>query len=286
MDIELPRRRRSRFAASILIITTVLFGAFVASVQREPVDGIGYVGIIGAEGESSTLDTKSSRNESDSSPSGRISGSLVDEDGLPVSELQVELIPSGKTGDSEWSGRQSAWSDRFGEYVFKSVPPGEYFVGVHIEEAPDGRLPYETAYYPGERARADAQKVHVADGDRVALQWMRLHRIETVTIPVSLRWRDDQIVERGNLLFNNLSYPHSAPVGGFAPQIDNGEGVFILPEGFEYIARGKVDCDSGSQIQTIESRPIQQFIVSRDEHPEKLTFVIPSPSCTLWKPTP
>jgi hypothetical protein len=115
---------------------------------------------------------------------------------------------------------------------------------------------------------------------------MRLQAIETIAIAISVRWQDGQTVERGNLLFNNSSYPRSAPVGGYAPQFENGEGSILLPTGFEYLARAKVDCDAGTTIKTIESMPIQRFRLDKDYRAERLTFIIPTAKCELWTPHP
>jgi len=210
----------------------------------------------------------------------------MDEEGKPVQGLEVSLIPADKAGDAQWSATQHAWSDKSGEYRFENISAGDYFVAVHANDAPDGQHPFATAYYPGVTTELDAQRVYVGESGDIFLKWMRLRRIKVVVIPIRFQWQDGQAVERGNLLFNNLSYPHSAPVGGFAPEIDNGVGAITLPTGFEYNARAKVDCDAGSKIETIESRPIQRFSVYGNEHPENLTFIIASMSCKLWRPAP
>lgn len=284
MDRETRTRRISRLIATLVVIATILASVYGALPSRRTSLSSGYINEFPGNGLVRSSGSGITSGESEKASEPVVHGSLIDDEGKPVQGLEVELIPADKKADNEWYGSQSAWSDRSGEYEFKNLPSGEYFVGVHHNEAPDGEHPFQTVYYPGVSAQADAQKIYVGMGDRVSLQWMRLRRIKVVAIPISFQWQDGQAVERGNLLFNNLSYPHSAPVGGFAPEIDKGEGAIILPEGFEYTARAKVDCDAGSKIETIESRPIQRFKVDGNEHPEKLTFVIPASSCKLWRP--
>ena len=113
---------------------------------------------------------------------------------------------------------------------------------------------------------------------------MRLQRLETATIKVHVVWQDGSRVERSNLLFHNLSYPHQAVIGDEAPFISDGELQFVVPKGFEYYARAKVDCDAGEKIQTIESRPVQRVKVVDGFTPEEMTFVIPSLPCKFWEP--
>ena len=281
------RHRVPRLLASILMVAATVLGVYEGPSGNQARRTSGFIDTLPGSGVIGLPTSGASGIEDSADRGGRIHGSLIDEDGLAVGGIEVELIPSGQSElEEEWGRRQSVWSSKSGEYEFRNVPQGEYFVGVHVKEAPDGKLPFQTAYYPGTSQQAEAQKVYVAENDHVSLQWIRLQGIETIAIPISLRWRDGEKVERGNLLFNNLSYPDSAPVGGFAPQIDNGEGTITLPLGFQYRARAKVDCDTGSKIETIESRPVQTFLVNENQHPEKLVFVIPSLKCELWRPRP
>lgn len=92
--------------------------------------------------------------------------------------------------------------------------------------------------------------------------------------------------ERSNLLFHNLSYPNSAVIGDVAPFVSRGRGQIILPRGFEYYARAKVDCDAGTQIETRESRPVQRIRIDETLVPRELTFIIPGPPCIFWIPRP
>jgi hypothetical protein len=279
--------RASQITAILVLIAAIVAGGYGTLAPRWAAPISGYFDV--RPGSSLTNNTSSDRPnvESDQTPQGAVLGSLVDEDGQPVRGLEVEMIPVDKSAEGQRSyGKQRAWSDKSGEYEFKNTPPGEYVVGVHIDEAPDGEHPFATAYYPGVDAQADAQKIYVAPDDRVSLQWMRLRTIETLKVAISVRWQDGQTVERGNLLFGNSSYPYSAPVGGYAPEFENGEGSILLPTGFEYLARAKVDCDAGTTIKTIESRPIQRLQLDGNYLAEGLTFIIPSAKCKLWTPPP
>jgi hypothetical protein len=174
--------------------------------------------------------------------------------------------------------------EQFRRISFKNVQLGEYFVGIYINDAPDGEHPFAATYYPGVATDMDAERVYVGESGDVLLKWMRLRRIDTVTLDLEILWNDGQPVERGNLLFYNASHHHQGMVGDAAPQFDAGRARFTLPIGLEYYARAKVDCDAGATIQTVESRPIQHLQIDRNFRATELTFVIPAAKCPLWVP--
>jgi hypothetical protein len=58
----------------------------------------------------------------------------------------------------------------------------------------------------------------------------------------------------------------------------------MIPVGFGYDARAKVDCDAGTRIETRESRPIQRLKVQDGSTLKELSFIIPGPACKLWSP--
>jgi hypothetical protein len=277
--------KTSRFIATLIvgsaILLSVILGIFPGSL---PIQVSGYVDLAPGSDPVSGIGSEATKAESENTPHHVVHGSLVDEEGEPVRALEVELIPADKTGDARWNLTEFAWSDKSGEYQFGNTPAGEYFVGVHVNDAPDGDHPFATTFYPGVDAENDAERVYVGESGDIFLKWMRLQRLETLTLDLKIQWEDGELVERGNLLFYNPSFPHQGVVGNVAPQFDAGRAQFTLPIGFEYYARAKVDCDAGATIKTIESRPIQRLRLDGNYRANELTFVIPSPKCTLWTP--
>jgi len=147
--------------------------------------------------------------------------------------------------------------------------------------APDAERPYATAYYPAAENEGGASPVRVARSSPLYLPPLRLRKLEVATIKINILYSDGTRPERSNIYFKNVLYPRH---GGTAPQIDNGTGVFTLPKGFEYDAVASVECDAGKVIESRESRPDQRITVVDGSTPADMTFVIPGPRCTLWKP--
>jgi len=220
--------------------------------------------------------------EPETDPRGTVHGSLLDESDVPVRGIEVELIPANKTKELQRVATHREWADNHGEYTFGNVEEGEYFLAVHKDDAPDEAHPFATAYYPGTADDGTAEHIFVAGSARIELHPLRLRRIETVKIDVHVIWDDGTSVERSNLLFHNLNYPDQAVIGDVAPEIDAGRGQFTIPKGFEYYARAVVHCDSGAQIESRESRPVQQIKIGYGSFQQELTFVIPGPPCVFW----
>ncbi len=218
-----------------------------------------------------------------SNDSGCVHGTIADENGTPVKEIEVELLLADKTGEARWYSRKYAWTDKKGRYTVTGLEPGKYLVAVHYYNAPNLREPFATAFYPGADAETDAEPVVVGANLRAMLRQLRLRILPLTTVKVEVVWPDGTRPERSNLAFHNLSYPSQAVIGDGAPQVDNGTGEFTLPEGFDYDARATIQCYAGKLIESRES-PVQRIKVGGSATPKNLTFTIPGPACKLWQP--
>jgi hypothetical protein len=240
-----------------------------------------YIGAVSAFERIPTIDRNSCQTDAQT---GCVHGTVVDENGKPIKGIEVEFIPTFKTGDAQWISTKHEWTDEQGRYNLNQVDPGKYLLGVHIEGAPDSVQPFATAYFPGVDEQVAASRISVTASTSTSLNPLQLHRIEVVTIKVKVEWPDGTRPERSNLSFQNISYPHQAVIGDNAPQVDDGIGQFTLPKGFDYDALADVQCDAGKIIESRESRPVQRITVRDGFTPTELTFVIPGPPCKLWQP--
>jgi hypothetical protein len=84
---------------------------------------------------------------------------------------------------------------------------------------------------------------------------IQLRTLELTTIRINVFWADGTPVERSNIYFRNVLYPHG---GETEPQIDDGVAEFTLPKSFEF-------CESfrgvrwGHVIELRESKPEQKL---------------------------
>ena len=215
---------------------------------------------------------------------GCLHGTMADENGRPLKGIEVEILWADKTGEARWRSKKSEWTDNKGRFSVNGLEPGEYLVAVYYYGAPDAHHPFASIFYPGVEAEGEAERVLVRPNSRAFLKQLCLRPLPLATIKVEVIWPDGTRPKRSNLLFHNLSYPSQAVIGDVAPQIENGTGEFTLPEGFDYTAAAQVDCDAGKVVESRESRPVHKIRVGGTTTPRELTFVIPGPPCTLWRP--
>lgn len=94
---------------------------------------------------------------------GSLSGNVVDRSGKAATGVEVEYLEAGyrdiDPGYRPVSG--STKTDRTGSFSFSGVPPGDYYVGVHIATAPWTMQGIPPTYFPGVTGLAQAQIVHL-----------------------------------------------------------------------------------------------------------------------------
>jgi hypothetical protein len=214
---------------------------------------------------------------------GCVHGTVTDEGDKPVGHIEVNLIPTFKTGTARWHGTKSEWTDEQGRYNFNRTEIGKYLLAVNSFEAsagPDEERPFATMYYRGAEDEAGAEAVITSQSSATNLSALRTRRLEVTTINVSVAWDDGTRPERSNIVVRNTRY---FGLLANSHQVDNGSGKVALPMGFEYEANASVQCDGGKVIEQRESKPYQQIRVADGFTPKVLTFVLPGPACVLWQ---
>lgn len=271
---------------AILLVVGYVWSEVRAIIWRHKAAQSNYWSLNILPDESYGADSPPEPEEGQSEITGALSGTVVDENNVPIYAIEVTLTPVGGTAAAanESSDNLKDWTEKDGAYEFVRLKPGEYILGVGAHGAPTGERPFRTSYYPGTDRKESSEPVRVQGNLKIELQPLRLKRLQTATIKIHVKWEDGTPVERSNLLFHNLSFPDQGVIGDEAPQITNGEGEFVVPLGFEYYARAGVWCDGGTKIDMRESRPVQQLRIDATHIPQELTFVMHSSPCKLWTP--
>jgi hypothetical protein len=101
-------------------------------------------------------------------PNGLITGRVLDRDGKPVPNINVDLTPV----DSVYSENAylnivgtDGHTNRNGEYSIRRVPPGKYYVGVNLIHEPRGRQPFPPTFHPGVVDKSQAQTIEMTLGE-------------------------------------------------------------------------------------------------------------------------
>ena len=114
---------------------------------------------------------------------GRISGTLRDSTGAPAPKVEAQLGELDEDGNL--GSQESVLSDDAGRFEFTKVAPGNYVLGVNLEDEPSARVPFSTTRYPVPIALSEGQKLSNID--------LRLPpRLPERTIQVQAIWPSGQ----------------------------------------------------------------------------------------------
>lgn len=172
-------------------------------------------------------------------PGGVIYGRMVDEDGEPVSNVQMMLMRYAYVeGEKRLSPAQGARTDDRGEYRIFGLPTGKYYLSASVRgmfggEAVTGTGPAEEGYapifYPGVTDLAQAQAIEVKAGNEERAD---LTFTPTRTYRVRGRLMDGKTGEpakNANLsLMRKGQFFGFGFMGGFTAQVSPTDGKFEI----------------------------------------------------------
>jgi hypothetical protein len=85
------------------------------------------------------------------SPAGRVTGLVLDADGRPAQNVQIELTtPDAPTHPIYGIPVLSARTQSDGAFEIAGIPPGLYIVGVNLKDLPSKYNPYPRSVYPSD----------------------------------------------------------------------------------------------------------------------------------------
>ena len=97
-------------------------------------------------------------------PDTRVTGRVLDAQGLPASDVLMELVPVSRDADGFSSYVRT---DKEGRYEMKLVQPGRYLLGVRIAGSGGSTyVPFPQTYYPGVSDQSGATIINLSEGQR------------------------------------------------------------------------------------------------------------------------
>jgi hypothetical protein len=171
----------------------------------------------------------------------RVSGSIVDADGRPVTNALVELTPVDQIANAGFVPSEMAITDRAGSFELTEVTPDRYMLGVNLRLGGDIELVSPTRFHLDASDPANATSFDVRPGERVTLDPMVMPR-----------------PSRAYVVAGRITFPDGKPAAGVEVSLEDGHqrwkrvaaavetGVdgtfsFVVNEGIAYVANARYE---------------------------------------------
>ncbi|HLY20780.1 MAG TPA: carboxypeptidase regulatory-like domain-containing protein [Bryobacteraceae bacterium] len=205
-------------------------------------------------------------------PLGVITGRILDEDGDPIRQIEVQMMSYQYTAAGrQLSARASATSDDRGEYRLYDVKPGKYYLKAGTMGMMNGsRDAYAASYYPGTPDAAAASAIEVSPGQVLQGIDVTLHATRLAVIR-------GRVINPGSEMSVGLTMVQEGGGSGtVTTSIDDAKGKFELrgvsPGSYTVIAHGAIagqPCSAhlpvqvgGADLEGIELRLLPPMDVS------------------------
>jgi hypothetical protein len=191
---------------------------------------------------------------------GVISGKVVDANGEPVNEAELNLI-AVDDDDRDWW----AWTDKDGNYEFRMVQPGSYLLGFNLTWAPDKDDPYPRTFYPGVKTRAEAALITVGEGEKLKGYDLTLpSRLRERQVRVTVVWPDGSPAANASVRYE---VNDASAMGPIVKTNEKGTAVLSLFDNYYYIIYALADRTKKEK----HSAPIEVFV---DKKLKPIRFVL------------
>jgi hypothetical protein len=213
-----------------------------------------------------------------------IKGRVIDDLGLPVYAIEVDLVPIPENRETPHWLVNSDFTNENGEYTISPEQAGKYLLSVQWNAPPSAKYPFLTRYYPDAADPKQAETLEITPALHLRLNPIRLQtRLELIKVPVSVSWSNGTPEPEAYLLFVNTQYPEFGVIGSESLHPDS-DGTVLIPNGFEYQATAQVERDAGEKIKSAHTPELKLSLRSPSTQTLPLHFILSGPPCRLWHP--
>ena len=162
------------------------------------------------------------------SPSGRISGWVVDASGRGVSNVEVEATAADIVLDREtYLQVVSARSDDSGFFELRELPPGRYITGINLQDLPSQYRPYARTIFPG--GSEPPLTIELALGQSVDLgRWVIPPPLAVVKLTGRIEWKDGTPAAGVYVTLRDIGQNAASPARGAGGAMSGTDGRFVV----------------------------------------------------------
>lgn len=199
-------------------------------------------------------------------PDTRVTGRVLDSQGLPAADVLMELVPVESDQNSFPSYVKS---NHEGRYEMKLVPPGRYLLGVRVTGSGGSTyVPYPQTYYPGVREQSSATVISLTEGQHFRAHDLILpprfvdKQLNGIVLDASGQPVQGATVWLKEIQYKNSDMPYRRETD------DQGRFSFPAYEGIKYRLNAYLDGKNGVRRQ---SEPLE-LVVSPSPETVKLVL--------------
>jgi protocatechuate 3,4-dioxygenase beta subunit len=218
-------------------------------------------------------------------PNTSLSGQVFDEGSGPASKILVDLIPLDEINNRYQKYSLFVRADEEGRFIFRTLPPGNYFLGVRLNRITPPTFPYPRTFYPGTQELTQALAITISEGQTLEGYNIRLPaKLRPRKIDGAVVWPDGTPVPDSSICVEEVEYAGgSLCFGNDAKVGEDGRFSFTLLEGIRYLVRAHVNVRGGSGQRHAE--PVE---VPANGDVSDIKLVITEPNgncekCRMWR---
>lgn len=191
--------------------------------------------------------------------SARISGCVLNAQGLSVAKAEIVLIQADKERYQGYA--DYAYADEDGSYSFKLIPEGRYVLQIRYDGMSSQNRPFPVMYYPGTADKSQAQVFTIKEGETIELD------IKVPPLPSEVEIRGQVVWPDGKPATTaNVGYVMPKDSIFYAIKVDElGRFSFKAYEGLAFgvsasleVTKGKyANANSGPIVAGVNTEPIK-----------------------------
>lgn len=195
--------------------------------------------------------------------SARISGTVLNPQGLPVPKAEIFLIAADK---EKYRGHwDAAYADENGKYDFKLIPPGSYVLTIRYDGMTSQTRPFPLMYYPGVAEKSQAKVFTIREGQLIEDFDLQMPPMPAeYEVHGSVVWSDGKPASAARVFYGMLNegISHAVVID------DQGRFRFKAYEGLQLAIDASIEIEKGKYVR---SNSIQ-LTVGADNQPIKLVL--------------